>query len=84
MLHNSVVPVGVNTNIGGFRETVVHDAPKYTVSIRITTDPMDYMIWLFIIKPPTFIDLGISWFRGRKESKIANNLGSPVNLCVYP
>ena len=64
VLHDMVVPVGVNPNIGVFGETVVHYVPEYTVSIRITTDPMDYMIWLFIIKPPTFIDPGISWFRG--------------------
>ena len=64
MLHDMVVPMGVNTNVWVFKETKVHDAAEYAVSIRITTDPMDYMIWLFIIKPPTLIDPGISGFWG--------------------
>lgn len=79
MLHNSVVSMGVNPNVGVFRETEFHDTPEYTMSIWKTANPMDYMIWQFIIKPPTFIDPGISGFLGWKESEIANSLAIIFN-----
>ncbi len=50
MLHDTVVPMGVNANVGIFRETEINDAAEYTVSIRKTGNTVDYMIWLFIIK----------------------------------
>ena len=79
VLHDFVVSMGINADVGVMGETVFNDTAEYSVNIWITGYPMDYMIWLFIIKPPTFIDPGISWFRGRKESKIANNLAIILN-----
>ena len=43
------------------------------MSIWVTGYAVDYMIRAFIIKPLAVIDSGISWFRGRKKSKVANN-----------
>ena len=79
MLHDMIVSVGINTNVWVFGKTELHNATEYTVSIRITTDPMDYMIWQLIIKPPTFIDSGISGFWGWQESEIANDLAVIFN-----
>ncbi len=36
MLHDTVVQMGVNANVGIFRETEINDAAEYTVSIRKT------------------------------------------------
>ena len=64
MLHDMVVSMGINTNVIILRKTVVHNATEYTVSMRITADSMDYMVWPFIIKPLSFVDPGISGFGG--------------------
>ena len=64
MLHDMIVSVGVDADVRIMRETEVHDATEYTVSIGITGNPMDYMIRLFIIKPLTFIDPAVCGFRG--------------------
>ena len=71
--------MGVNTNVWVFVKTELYNATQYTVSIRITTDPMDYMIWQLNIKPPTFIDPGISGFWGWQEGKVADDLAIIFN-----
>ena len=43
------------------------------MGIGITGYTMDYMVRAFIIKPLTFINLGISEFGGWQERKVANN-----------
>ena len=62
VLHDSIVTMGVYANVWVMGETEVHDAAEYSVSIWVTGDTVDYMIWLFIIKPLAFIDPGISEF----------------------
>ena len=64
MLHDSVVLMGINANVGIMGGTVIHDTSEYSVSIWITGYPMDYMIWHSIVKPLPFIDPGISGFGG--------------------
>ena len=73
MLHDSVVLMGINANVGIMGGTVIHDTSEYSVSIWVTGDTVDYMIWLFIIKPLAFIDPGISRLWGGQESKVADN-----------
>ena len=64
MLHNLVVAVSIYADVRIMREAEFHDAAEDTVNIRITGNPMDYMIRLNIINPLSFIDLGISRFWG--------------------
>ena len=64
MLHDSIVSMSVNPNVWIMGETVVHDATEYSMSIGIAGNPMDNMIRTFIIKPLTFIKLGVCWFWG--------------------
>ena len=64
MLHDFIVSMGVNADVGILGETEVHDVAEYSVSIGITGYPMDYMIRMFIIKPVSFVDHGISGFGG--------------------
>ena len=79
MLHDSVVLMGINANVGIMGGTVIHDTSEYSVSIWVTGDTVDYMIWLFIIKPLAFINPGISRLWGCKESKVAHNLSIIFN-----
>ena len=74
VLHDSVVAMGVDTNVWILGETVFHDAAEYSVNIGITGYTMDYMIGFCIIKPLSLVDLGISWFGRSKESKVTNHL----------
>ena len=64
MLHNNVVAVGVYADVRVVGETELHDAAKDARSIGVAGNAMDYMIWLRVIYPLTFIDLGISRFWG--------------------
>ena len=57
MLHDFIVTMGINADVWIMRETVVHDTAKDTMSIGITSYPMDYMIRLRIVQPLTFIIL---------------------------
>ena len=72
VLHDSIVTMGVNANVRVMGETEVHDTAEYTMSIWVTGYAVDYMIRAFIIKPLAVIDSGISWFRGRKKSKVTD------------
>ena len=64
VLHNLVVVVGIYADVLVVGETELHDAAKDAVSIGVAGNAMDYMIWLRVIYPLTFIDLGISRFWG--------------------
>lgn len=44
MLHDFVVSMGINADVGIMGETVVHYAAEYSVNIGITGYTMDYMI----------------------------------------
>jgi hypothetical protein len=64
VLHDFVVSMGINADVGVMGETVFNDTAEYSVSIGVAGNAMDYMIWLRVIYPLTFIDLGISRFWG--------------------
>ena len=64
VLHNLVVAVGIYADVLVVGETELHDAAKDAVNIGVAGNAMDYMIWLRVIYPLTFIDLGISRFWG--------------------
>jgi hypothetical protein len=64
VLHDFVVSMGINADVGIMGETEVHDTAEYTVNFWITGNTMDYMIWHSIVKPLPFIDPGISGFGG--------------------
>ena len=64
VLHDFVVSMGINADVGVMGETVFNDTAEYSVNFWITGYPMDYMIWHSIVKPLPFIDPGISGFGG--------------------
>ena len=64
VLHDFIISMGVNANVWIMGEAEVHDAAEYIVNFWITGNTMDYMIRMFIIKPLSFVDLGISGFGG--------------------
>ena len=57
VLHDSVVPMGVNPNVCVMREAEVHDIAKDAVDIRVAGNTMDYMIRLCVIQPLAIVYL---------------------------
>ena len=83
MLHNLVVVVSIYADVRIMGEAEFHNASEDAVSIWITGYSMDYMIWLNIINPLTFIDLVVSGFWGWQESKVANDLTIILNNEIH-
>ena len=79
MLHDSVIPVGVNANIRFMGEAVIHYIAEDTMYVRIAGDTMNHMIRLRVIQPLTIVNFRISRFRGWQECEIAYNTTSVLN-----
>ena len=73
MLHDSVIPVGVNANIRFMGEAVIHYIAEDTMYVRIAGDTMNHMIRLRVIQPLTIVNFRISRLRRWQESEIAND-----------
>ncbi len=74
VLHDFVVLMGIDADVGVVGEAEVHNAGEDAMSLRVTGYSMDYMIRLDIIYPLTFVDFSISGFGGLKEGEIAYDL----------
>ena len=64
MLHDSVVPVSIDADIGFTSKAEIHNAAENAVSIRKACNTMDDMIKFYVIQPLTIVYLLVSWFRG--------------------
>jgi hypothetical protein len=51
MLHDSIVPMGVNANVWVMGETEVHDAAEYSVSIGINAFATAFLMNALIVIP---------------------------------
>ena len=49
MLHDTVILVGIDTDVCIMRETEVHDRTENAVNVRIAGNTMDDMMGLYVI-----------------------------------
>ena len=70
VLHDGVVAMSVDADIGVVGETEIHDGGEDAVDIRIAGDAVDDMVGLYIVKPRAAVDLVIGRIWRREEGEI--------------
>lgn len=70
MLHDAIVPVGIDTDVRVLPAAPVQYAPEDAVGVREAGEPVYDMIGHLILQPFTALDVGVRGFRGREKGEI--------------
>ena len=76
VLHDTVILMGIDTNVFIMREAEVHDIAKDAMSIRVAGYTMYDVIGLYVVKPLAVVYLRVGWLWRRQKSEITHDMAS--------